>query len=99
MLQTTGNCEQFQIEEFETTASKFMRSVLGLTPFEYSLSDESDLDDFSLMDSSLDTGNLSWDEYVLDKIQDEYGLTLASTRINLVALFCQIEQGSAVVYH
>lgn len=100
MLQTTGNCEKFQIEDFETTASKFMRCILGLTPFEFSLSDESDLDDFSLMNSSLDTGKLSWDEFVLEKIQAEYGLTLASTRINLVALFYQIEQcTTAVVYH
>lgn len=98
MLQFTGNCEKFQIEDFDSIASKFMRVVFGLTPFEFSLSDESDLDDFSMM-SSLDTGDLSWDQFVLDKIQAEYGITLATTRINLVTLFSQIEQASHVVYH
>jgi hypothetical protein len=99
MLQITGTCERFQIDEFQETASKFMRDILGLQPEYFSLSDESDLDEFSLIGNELDTGNLSWDDFVINKIHAKYGVALTSTRVNLVTLFNQIEQASAVVYH
>lgn len=99
MLQITGTCEQIQIEDFQETAMKFVRDILGLQPEHCFLSDESDLDEFSLMGDSLDTGNQSWDDFVIDKIQAKYGIALKTTRINLVTLFNQIESASAVVYH
>lgn len=98
MLQLTVQCDKFQIDDVADTASKFMRGILGLTRFEYALSDESDLDDFSMM-SSLNTGDLSWDQFVIDKIRADYGITLTTTRVNLVWLFNQIEQSAIVVYH
>lgn len=100
MLQITGLCEQFQIEDFQETASNFMRDILSLRPEDCCfLSDESDLDEFSLMGDSLDTGNLSWDDFVINKIHAKYGIELKTTRINLVTLFHQIEAAPAVVYH
>lgn len=99
MLQITGPCEQFQIDDFQETASKFVRDILGLRPEECFLSDDSDLDEFSLMGDSLDTGNLTWDDFVINKIHAQYGISLNTTRINMVTLFNQIEQASAVVYH
>jgi hypothetical protein len=99
MQQITGQCEQFQIATVDTIASAFLRDILGLHAEDCFLSDESDLDDFSLMAGSLDTGERSWDEYVIDKIHAQYGITLKTTRVNLVSLFYQIEQASNVVYH
>ena len=99
MLQITGKCEQFQMATVGPIAKSFIRDILGLEPDECFLSDESDLDEFSLMGTSLDTGELSWDEYVINKIHTQYGVTLKTTRINLVTLFSQIEQTVCVVYH
>jgi len=98
MLQITGYCDDFLMNDVKDIASQFMRDVLGFLPGEFSLSDDSTLDDFSLM-SRLDTGELTWDEFVLNKVADTYGLTLSSTRINLVTLFTQIEQSTNVTYH
>jgi hypothetical protein len=99
MLQITGTCEQFQIDDYQQTALKFMRDILGISPENCFLSDESDLDEFSLMGDELDTGNLSWDDFIINKIHAKYGIALTTTRVNLVTLFNQIEQASAVVYH
>jgi hypothetical protein len=99
MLQNAVYCEQIQIDDFEKTASAFLRDILGIKPHECFLSDESDLDDFSLMGDSLDTGELSWDKYVIAKIQTQYGITLTTTRVNLVSLFDRIEQSSKVMLH
>lgn len=85
-------CEQFQIEEYEAIAADFVRSILVLNPEECFLSDESDLDDFSLMGPTLDTGELPWDGFIIGRIFERYGVELATTRINLVALFALIEQ-------
>jgi hypothetical protein len=99
MLQNPVYCEQIQIDDFEKTAAGFLRDILGVKPHECFLSDDSDLDDFSLMGDSLDTGDLSWDQFVIDKIRAKYGISLKTTRINLVSLFNQIEQSSKVMYH
>lgn len=85
-------CEQIQIEEYETISTDFVRLILGLSPEECFLSDESDLDDFSLMGTSLDIGELSWDEFVISKVRERYGIDLVTTRINLVTLFATIKQ-------
>ena len=87
-----ATCEQFQIEEYETIAADFVRNILGLNPEECWLSDESDLNDFSLIGSAFDTGELSWDEYIIAKVHGDYGIELATIRINLVRLFSMIER-------
>jgi hypothetical protein len=91
-LHELATCEQFQIEEYEAIAAEFVRKILGLNPEECFLSDESELDDFSLMGTTLDTGDMSWDEYIIARVRDEYGIELATTRINLVRLFTMIER-------
>lgn len=87
-----ATCEQFQIKEYEAVAANFVRNILGLNPEECWLSDESDLDDFSLMGMALDTGELSWDKYIIARVYGDYGIELATPRINLVRLFSMIQR-------
>ena len=94
-----ATCEQFQIEEFEALAADFVRNILGLNPAECFLSDESDMDDFSLVDSMLDTGDMSWDEYIIAKVHGDYGIELATTGISLVRLFGMIERSRNNTLH
>jgi hypothetical protein len=91
--------EQFQIEEFESIAAVFVRNILGLSPEDCFLSDESDLDDFCVIGSSLETGERSWDEHVIQRIHDEYGVELSTTRMNLVTLFAMIQQAQRKALH
>lgn len=99
MLQTTVCCKQYQIDDFAKTAFVFLRDILGLKPHDCFLSDESDLDDFSLMGGSLDTGEVSWDQFIILRIQAKYGIALTTTRVNLVSLFNQIDRAPKVVFH
>jgi hypothetical protein len=94
-----ASCEQFQIEEYKSIANDFVRNILGLNPEECFLSDESDLDDFSLMGSTLDTGEMSWDEFVIAQISDHYGVQLKTSKVNLVSLFSMIEQSQNQTLH
>lgn len=91
-LHELAPCEQFQIEEYEAIAADFLRNILVLNPEECFLSDESDLDDFSLMGRTLDTGELPWEGFIIGRIFERYGVELATTRINVVTLFSLIEQ-------
>jgi hypothetical protein len=92
-------CEQFQIEEYEAIAADFVQHILGLTPENCCLTDESDLDDFSLMSSTLDAEELSWDETIIKRIAERYGVELTTTRINFLALFAMIERARIRVIH
>ena len=98
-LHELATCEQFQIEEYEAVAADFVRNIFGLNPAECWLSDESDLNDFSLMGTLLDTGELSWDEYIIARVLKRYGVALSTTRINLVRLFSRIEPAQRRILH
>lgn len=98
-LHELAACEQFQIEEYEAISADFVRNILVLYPEECFLSDESDLDDFSLMGRTLDTGELPWDQFVIARVFERYGVKLTTTRINLVTLFCMIERSQNKTLH
>lgn len=94
-------CDRSKIEEFEETAAAFFQSVLGMPPDACMfISDESDLDDFAIagLPDEAPEG-VSWDQWVIAQIDKFYGISLATTRVNLVSLFSQIEQVSRAPRH
>lgn len=94
-------CEDAQICEFQDTAIEFLGEVLGLPAEDcLFLSDESDLDDFSSMQMPEGVpAATSWDSWVTGRVQAHYGITLTTTRINLVLLFHWIEREKKDVRH
>lgn len=83
----------------------FFEQVLGHALSSVFITDESSLSDFSfsgdggpvlaqmLKDpgTSLQAYYRAWDQWVLAKIEEDYGLKLPSTRVLLVTLFAQLE--------
>lgn len=98
---SSAMCEQDQIAEFDSIAADFLRNVFHLEPASCCLSDDSELDDFAHMalpqeliqqTMPLNDGDVTWDDWVIARIRDCYGVELSTTRIYLVNLFNQIEQ-------
>lgn len=94
-------CDRSKIEELEETAAAFFQNVLGIPPGAcLFMSDESDLDDFAIagLPDEAPEG-VSWDQWVTAQVETLYGITLATTRVNLVSLFRQIEQVTRAARH
>lgn len=98
---SSAMCEKDQIAEFDKTAAAFMQTMFNLDASMYMLSDESELDELSYVavpqsfidaTTPLELRPLSWDDWMLTRIRDIYGVELTTTRIYLVDLFNRIEQ-------
>lgn len=90
---------QDAIEAYENVARDFFLRVLGMNSDEALITDEAMLRDYSfsgdrfpdVSSGSLNEAYAAWDRWVLNEIEKEYGITLSSTRISLIALFAQVE--------
>jgi hypothetical protein len=99
-MNTIKFLEQDQILQFESIAEKYLLDILGIQVV--MLSDLSDLSDFTFSgnmpedllteDMSLEELYTTWDEWVIGKTYDEYGITLLDTNISLIALCNRISE-------
>lgn len=97
------------IEQFEQTASAFMRDVLGFGPQMPMLTDSSELSDFTydgdyppeVLDpaQTRKQWTANWDKWVIGEVQKKYGITLKTTVISLITLFRQIEANARPTVH
>lgn len=101
-------CDQFQMDKFEKTASAFFRDIFDLDMQGWILTDESELDDFSsfgIPDEDFaamhcaDNDYVSWDAWIIGKIQRTYGVEIRSTKMYLVRIFDLIEQHRSKPVH
>jgi hypothetical protein len=97
---------QDQIEDFQQTGSQFMRDLLGVD--EALLTDISELSDFTFsgmpigtLDTSLPLRELTatWDAWAIAEVESRYGITLTTTKVNMVALLNQIEVSRRQLVH
>lgn len=93
--------ETGQIEAFDAIATEFFDAILGMDYSECFVSDESALSHFAScgMPEAMSEGAKTlpelygrWDGWVLQEIENRYGVTLAHTGINLVDLFNRIQE-------
>lgn len=90
---------QDAVEAYEDVARDFFSRVLGMNSDEVLFSDEATLRDYSfsgdrfpdVSSGSLNEAYAAWDRWVLEEIEQEYGITLSSTKVSLIALFAQVE--------
>jgi hypothetical protein len=103
--------DQFQIADFEETASTFFEDILGMDYSQILLTDESALSDFTccgescsdfpheLNDEAVPRPEqyVRWDKWAREKVSKRYGVEVTETgTVYLVALFRQIEAAKEV---
>ena len=101
--------EQDQIDPYAATAARFLNTVFGLNAANVTLTDNSDLSDFfplggipaCLVEKAFSLEELHdvWDEWALAKVRSAYGVTLSTTRVNLITLFEMLDKQQATLTH
>lgn len=97
---------QDQIEDFQQVGAQFMSDVFGLD--DALLTDISELSDFTFsgmpvgaLDTSRPLRELTetWDAWAIAEVQARYGITLTTTKVNMVTLLNQIEVARGQLVH
>lgn len=100
--------EQDKIEQFEKTATAFLRDMFDMDYATTLVTDISDLSDFAFRGDYTWVPNMllshkqlvaGWDEWVIAKVLEKYGITLTTAVVNLVWLFNEIELSENVKIH
>jgi hypothetical protein len=105
-LKTIISIEQGFIETFGDIAGPFFKDILGMDSEKVLLTDLSSLSDFSLSgeyksnllaSASLNSLYLEWDHWVLNRIEQHYGLTGLKPNTSLLMLFQEIREKRKLV--
>ena len=95
------------IDQFEATGRRFLAEVLDMSWDQCLLTDESTLSDFSgsgpcglMPEDSLEEYYAAWDAWVLERIENLYGVRQETTSVLLVDFLRTLEtQGRPAVTH
>lgn len=97
---------QDQIDDFQQTGSQFMRDLLGVDGA--LLTDTTELSDFTFSGmpiGALDTSRplreltAAWDAWAIAEVQSRYGITLTTTKVNMITFLNQIEVSRRQLVH